>query len=351
MRVGRIPVAVGLIAYGVALAADNTGLAAGATRVALKLWPLLLIAFGAEYLVRSALAERKGEGQAAGLRFDWGGAFLLLLIVALTAGVTTVQGFLQTGVFPFEDHSLSRTETAAFPAAGVSEVQVATHTGRIEVQRALREGEVTVEARYWMRGPAVQREHISRTLQEFRLNVTGKEVLRISADGPSPLNSGISYVVHVPAGIKVRAESGTGSVRVLDHSGETFLTTRTGRIEAENVRGPMRLESGTGSITVREFEQGSLEAETSTGSISVSTTRPLAGNVWLKTGTGSISLTVPQASSFKLSAETNSGSVSVPAPFTRTQTGPAYSASGTLGDGQYKVDLQTRLGSIAVNLR
>ncbi|MBI2874127.1 MAG: DUF4097 family beta strand repeat protein [Firmicutes bacterium] len=384
-RFGRIPVALGLIGYGAALTSDHLGLSNGATGYAHKLWPLLLIILGVEYLFRIAAVERRGSAEhSANLRFDLGGALLLLSIVFLNVAVLSPQSWLQTGWIPFSDTTLTRTETATYPVAGVEEVQVLIPAGSIEVRRSNEGGQVAVEAEYRVHGVAAQADRMEQALDRFRLRTAEGPILRLSVEQPSDVRSTIKYVLQLPPDLRFRAEAGSGSIRVQDHAGELDLSTGSGwimaedasgsltarsgsgwikirdfdgpveaqtgsgMISAEAVRGTVGLKSGSGGITVREFQGGALTATTGSGYINAGTSTPPEGDISLKAGSGAIMLRVPVNSNMTVEAKTLSGNVSGPDFLTRTRNGSIRTGSGTLGEGRHRVDLETGSGVITL---
>ncbi len=386
-RVGRIPVALALIAYGAVKVADTLTLTAGATNLLLKLWPVLLIAMGAEYLIRSVLAERHVEGKTIGLRFDFGGTFLLLVAVLLGTGIGAAQNFVQTVGLPFSDVTVFRTDSRDIPASGVKTLELSTLNGRIE----LRPGNadvIRIEATYNLRATGVSSDTAARQLDQMAIRATGGEVVTISSEGPTQYGYvSTNYVVHAPAGLQVvattasgmiqaqgyngdlrltstmgpiRVSAGTGSLTaktesgaavVTDFSGPVTVRTTMGRIDTSNTTGSLRLEAQSGSVVVQDYRGGSLDVHTSMGPVRATTNSALAGDVSVRAESGSISLSVPRESSMQVTARTRSGSLTVP-PFVNTsRDGLTQAGSGTAGEGKYKVDLEATMGSVTLLTR
>lgn len=383
-KVGRVTVAAGLVAFGVGMLLDNLGLYTGAISLVAKLWPLLLIGYGIEYMVHTIINQRSGEDRK--IRWDVGGGILLIVIVLLSVGITTFRtyvlpegGNLGLNIGPSE----TRAESKAVALGNAKELVADVKVGSVSLQPNVNSNEVKVEATYTTHGLVVDRDALRQMLEEMELQITEGDTIRISTDVPNRLNNvSIAYVIYAPEGLKVRAQTGTGRIDVTGYKGDLTLSSNVGRIEVNagagtlsassgsgyigvsdfegpveaktnvggvNVRntvGALQLESRTGSVDVNEYHGGSLVAETGTGRISVSTNVVLEGNVSLKTQTGSINLIIPKESSVRATAQTRTGSLTAPGFMSVSRSGPASSASGTSGDGQHTVTLEASTGGI-----
>lgn len=392
-KVGRITVAVGLVALGAALLMDNL-LAVGPsyTSLILRFWPVVLIGFGLEYLLFSVLDQIE-NGQPVRLRFDIGGAILLFLLVGLTAGFHTVNRWLPNlggRVFVGSvSAGTDRTETDSVSAEGVKEVVIEVDLGRVELySQGLTE--VRVEAAYGAHGVLVLRDGTD-TLDNFDFDLERNgSTVELKARAPKGVNLGgasATYKVYLPSGLKVKVGTGAGTIQVRDYEGDLTLESKLGAIQVEDaagkldaetgsgsinimnfsgpvvaktmaggisinqVNGPLQLDSGTGVINVHEYTGGKLVAETKTGSINVQTQAPLDGDVLLKTSAGSVNLTVPEESSMKVTAQTKTGSISAPDFVSLSRSGTSHSGVGSTGDGKHTVTLEATMGSINFHTR
>lgn len=339
MKVGRITVALSLIAAGAGLALDNLGVTASSTTLILKLWPLVLIGFGLEYLWALRQEEARDKG------FDLGGAILLFLVVSFVF-VRGLPGLVITGLpdilaGPLRTN-ISRTESVAQPAAGVLELKVSTGVGGIE----LRPGADQIRVEATLSGETEE------DLLDVRVKVSSGAVAEVSLEGVRPgRRVQASYVITAPPGLKVDAETGTGSLRVTGYQGDLSLTSGAGSVRLDDVAGNVKVGSGTGSVSITGHRGGSLDARTNTGSITVQTGGVLQGDVHLQTGTGSITLQVPAGSSMRVGARTGTGSLTAPDFVAVTRSGASRQGAGTSGSGTYSVDLQTSTGSIRLEER
>lgn len=390
-KVGRITVALGLIVFGIALLLDNMGSTQNVTSWVYKLWPVILIGFGGEYLVRTVLAQRSGSENPAPLRFDIGGAILLLLVVALSFGITTARSWFsdETGRITFAGgDAVIRSDSAVLALDDAREVQVNVDAGTVRLLQHSKPDEIRIESTYTARGFIVDRERVRQDLDQIKLSATSGDVVKIRADMPRDLNNiTVSYTIYAPPGLTVKAETGAGMVRVTDYKGDLHLSSGagsiyveagagsvaansgagsvvvrnfegpvsaragTGRLEVHNVVGNIQLDSGAGQISIREFTGGKLIADTRMGSIHADTSSVLSGDVVLKTSAGTINLTLPGESSMRASAQTRAGSLTLPSFMSANGNGPARSGMGTAGDGKYTVTLEAGTGSIHFNTR
>lgn len=98
----------------------------------------------------------------------------------------------------------------------------------------------------------------------------------------------ISYEITVPANTGTVAESGSGSVTVIDIAAPVQASTGSGSIELENIGGAVEASTGSGSIRA-DGVAGAFNGSTGSGSIRMTQTAP--GDVEVSTGSGSSELT------------------------------------------------------------
>jgi DUF4097 and DUF4098 domain-containing protein YvlB len=387
-KVGRITVAVSLVAIGAALLLDNLGLYTGALTLVARLWPAALIGYGVEYLIYMAINQQTGQERR--LRMDIGGAFLLAVILALSVGYSAFRTYvlpnvngISIGVGPSE----SKTESKTVSAVDAKGLSVDVGLGDVVLQPGAGD-QLKVEASYTIHGFVIGASDSRRALDDFKLIVTEGETIRITSEAPPQfINTTIRYTIYAPPGLKVKAQTGAGRIEATNYKGDLDLTSNVGRIDVTagagvlnaysgsghvqvrdfqgpvtartnvgsldmtGVVGALLLDSGTGSISVREFAGGALVAETRTGRIDASARSALEGDVRLKTQTGSISLDLPGESSVRATAQTRTGSITVPSFMTTNRSGTSSSAVGTSGDGRYSVTLEASTGRVSFTTR
>ncbi|MBY6274939.1 hypothetical protein [Symbiobacterium thermophilum] len=381
-RVGRATVAIGFVATGAALLADNVaGAGPRFTDLLLRLWPVFLIGFGLEFLVSGLLSQ---AGQPRPVRIEVGGAALLAGALALASVIRATSGFgWHSAPIP---EVTSHTVTRSVPAAGAEALLVDVDVGRVSLL-TYDEEEVRVEVEYGVLG-LVPPNRTAAAAREYRLEVEGGRTIRVTGRGPDENpESGLSlgtltahYRIYAPAGLNVRVESGVGAISVEGYDGSLDLRTRAGGITVEGgsgtlyaesgsgrvhvdsfsgpvtastnagpvtaraVEGDLTIRTGTGVINVEEHRGPSLTAETRTGSVHARMEHPPAGPVVLRTRAGTISLTVPAESDVTVTATTRSGTIT--GLGAAGGTGPARATTQILGAGTYPVRLEANAGSI-----
>lgn len=384
-RIGRFTVAAALIAFGGALLVDNLGGARAATGSLLKFWPIILIGYGAEYLIFSLIAQFRRE--EVRLKFDIGGAILLFFLVIGSTGYYAVRDWVSAipGHVTIRDTQVERTRNVSAPAAGARELEVQVSAGTVTLRPNVSDDEVRVEATYGSHFAPFffsPDRRVDLDAVDVRLTSSGG-VIRVEEIRPDSVpNVMARYTVYAPAGLGVKVRTGAGGIRVYGYKGGLQLDSGAGYIEVrsgagslalasnvasmtirdfegpvtarasaggitvDNVNGPLQLESGTGHIQIHEFRGGKVLAETNTGRIEASTRTKLEGDVTLKANAGSVNLTVPGDSGMRVSAQTRTGSVNVPEFMTKSQSGIGQSAVGTTGDGAHTITLETGTGSV-----
>lgn len=387
-KVGRITVAIGLVGFGIALLVDNLRSGQEGLTLLLKLWPLLLIGFGAEYFIRSFLVQRAGTETK--LKFDWGGAFLLFFIAMLAVGITMVRSFIVSGPEAIISGlsfgpAISKSDQWNIPADGVKELVTDIDIGSVTVTQNSRTDTIRVEATYSANGYTTNREDVRSRLDQIKMKIDQGATVRLTPEIPVPIaNPSIHYTVCAPPGIAIKASTGAGWIDVTTYKGDLNLNSRVGRIsvidgsgnltadsgsgyvsvkgfdgpvsartsvgalDISDVDGPVQLDTGTGTIQVREFRGGKLVAESRMGSVHATTRSVLEGDVILRTQSGTVGLTVPKESSMRVSAQTRTGSVNMPGTISVSRNGPASSATGSTGDGTYTVTLEANTGTVSL---
>ncbi len=194
-----------------------------------------------------------------------------VVVVALGAGALACGGWKAIGTHFENDYS---------SAAQIAEIRVNGNTVALEFRPAT--------------GSGVDIHRTARYLNYFHDRPAPTHRVEgnvLYLDGESSMFSSIEYVVTAPAGVRVTADIGTGS---LD------LTA----VSAVNVR------ISTGSIKVTDGT-GDVAANIGTGAIAVDLAT--AGNVEAKTGTGSVDVTVP-ADAYRVDASSKMGEVKLGLP-------------------------------------
>jgi putative adhesin len=139
---------------------------------------------------------------------------------------------------------------------------------------------------------------------------------------------GVEFTVRLPRGVRIRATTVTGSVRVSGATAPVIAGTVDGAVDAETMKGPVQAYSVNGSVhaTVRGFSD--------------------TGAVKLTTVNGSVTLELPVGLNATVRARTINGAIMSDFPLTTTGTLVAHRASGVIGDGGRRVELNAVNGSV-----
>jgi hypothetical protein len=284
----------------------------------------------------------------------------LVLALAGTSCVINVDG----------EQIVVREEHRFTPGAGAS-LALDTFDGSVQV-RSWDRPDVLVEVQ--KRGP--DRE----TAEALEVTVTqdGSQV-RVQAPAPrvqkefigigSVASPSVSYEVSVPRAIALSAETRDGSITVSNIRGPVTLRSGDGSIRAERIEGELNantvdgsiqiadvngtavLESGDGSITV-QGRVDALRVRTRDGSVVVEADEgsAMSGDWEVTTGDGSIVFRVPEGFNAEIDAASSDGRVRAEAAGLDTSQGSdeRERLRGRLGSGGHVVRLRSGDGSIRV---
>ncbi|MFB4317950.1 DUF4097 domain-containing protein [Actinomadura sp. 21ATH] len=121
---------------------------------------------------------------------------------------------------------------------------------------------------------------------------------------------GADIDVQVPPGVRVRAQSGSGLLRLRGISGDMRLETRSGAVELADVRGRVWARAGSGEISGTGLASSSVESEAGSGRLDLAFAAP-PRYVKASAGSGSVRVTVPNGSYYRVGAEAGSGRVRI----------------------------------------
>lgn len=367
-KIGRITVALGLITLGAILLADNLG-GTDFAGWAARLWPLLLVSLGLEYLLYATVVERSAA-QAGTYRFDTAGVVLLLLTLA----AVQVAGFTRSLWAEWNGAELpplmalvAGRETAedvqAREYALASEARRLTIHGTgctLVVRGAARRSNLAVQTRTEVTAPT--RELAAQAAAEAQVVFTGGPYPEVRIQGPRTSGPGhwsqsCAATVELPEqiavevtggpGVKVEAMRGlvqiraNGNIEARGLAGELRVETDWGQVQIEDVAGTVDAQSGHGSMVARRFGGGRLDntsgdliledwtgrlrVTSEHGSVSARLASPPTGEIDLRTGVGRLDLVLPASSSARIEAITGTGRVRISGV---TEGAPAGDASG-----------------------
>ncbi|HXM96857.1 MAG TPA: DUF4097 family beta strand repeat-containing protein [Candidatus Dormibacteraeota bacterium] len=172
------------------------------------------------------------------------------------------------------------------------------------------------------------------------------DTIRIGKGTSGISNLSISYVIEVPHDTEVLLSAASGSVSISGVRGPLKVESSSGSVHVEKIDRDTTIASSSGSVSASDLS-GYLRASTSSGSITVSNVKE---DVRVESSSGSIEVHDPHA---RIEAQSRSGSVQI---YGVTTDAKAHSQSGNLtlsGDpgksGYWK--LESSSGSVDVGVR
>lgn len=232
-------------------------------------------------------------------------------------------------------------------------LDVDTGSGSIEVSagsggEALIIGRINVNKRGFFGKPANADEIVEQVIDSPPISLSdGRLRVGYFEDRSLGKKVSISYEIVVPADTEVVADTGSGSVQVVDIAAPVNADTGSGSIELRNIGGPVKADTGSGSIRA-DGVAGEFHADTGSGSVYLLQTAP--GDVHVDTGSGSAEL---HGVAGAVNVDTGSGRISVEG----RQEGGRWkldAGSGSIyvklpDDAAFTLDARTRTGSIDVD--
>ncbi len=177
-------------------------------------------------------------------------------------------------------------------------------------------------------------------------------------------NISIDYEITLPRNTTLSAFSGSGDIETQDVAQNLRAETGSGSVRLRGVHGPASLRSGSGDIELDQVSQGDVKAETGSGSIrlhgvngglqaqsgsgDIEVDGRISNDWRLQTGSGSVRLTLGQDARFTLSASTGSGDVRVHQPMMSESSTNRHHITGSVNGGGPNLRAGTGSGDIEI---
>jgi len=282
----------------------------------------------------------------------------LLLPLLLLPGLAMADFFNKTGTF---ESSLALDEPVVLDAD--------TGSGSIEV-RAGSGGEATIRGEirvrkggFWgkdgdadeliqqikdnppieLSGGRLKVGHFSDRRLSKKVSVSFEIVVPSDTEVIADTGSGSITVMNIEA--PVSADTGSGSVTLENITGSVNADTGSGSVTLENIIGSVRADTGSGSIRAEKID-GTFHADTGSGSVEVEGRQEGRWN--LDTGSGSVSVDLPDDAAFDLNAESNSGRIVIDHPVTARGETSKKHVKGEVRGGGPLLHIDTGSGAIRV---
>ncbi|NQX45294.1 DUF4097 family beta strand repeat protein [Paenibacillus tritici] len=356
-KIGSFTAAIGCIVVGVIVVLAQYGVIT--YEVLGYIWPVLLILFGLEMLLRLFI-KSDVKNRVSG----WA-IVLILVLVAASGAQTVLAGGSLSSIFG---------NTKLVPVDGKVEVQQEIKTVRIE----LPQGKVKLEG---VQGNAVEyegklelpgntdNEAASALERKWKVTTEG-DTLVMELEGESGwlsniqigFNNNAPYLnVSVPQNLAIEVETSDGSIEagglaagvnvdtsngtmdIHDVSGGVKAHTSNGTLTVQNIQGDVELVSSNGAITLGNID-GALSAKSSNGKITVNSA--VTGRWELKSSNGKIMVGLPAATDAKITADTSNGSLKGNVTWDGEDEDHG---TAVLGKGTHEVSLSTSNGSVTVD--
>lgn len=337
MKIGRITTGVSLILLGILLFLRMTGQAPWADQM-LQYWPAIVIGYGIEMLFSG---RREGR-----LRFDWGGAILVFVVLMLVNAFTFGGGFRLGGFGP---EKTIQAGPIIHEGGDLSALWVHSPNGEVTVMPST-DGKITVIPTYRLR---TNDENGARQLMEerqVRVTENGNR-LEVQVEWPKNqfslfewINASVDLKVYAPKEMLIEGESSNGSIAVTQMGKVGRIHTSNGDITLTDSMGKADIDTSNGRISVANFA-GEIRAKTSNGSIEAG--GEMKGDWNFHTSNGTIRINLPSASSIAYDLRTSNGSIDVPnPPFTGKKDEDHY--AGVINGGENRLMADTSNGSIHI---
>lgn len=381
-RVGRLTLAATLILLGAVLIVDNlTGWRAA--WYVTRLWPVMLILFGLEWVWVSGRAKSDAR-----VRSD-GGAIVVLIFLgfgsAIWGSASSRQFYpplinieptihlvppgqpifsvpvIEINPFAVRSEELKLTQSLdPVDIADLKEITVDERSAAITVVH----GGPSLEVEALVTAYGRTREEALANAGQIRLRVDQGPVTRIYAQGAdTQARYDLAYRISVPDGVGLQLRSLSGAIRVTDAPATVSAETTSGSITVSGAGGDVKVSSTSGAIDLTQVggavkavatsggiraadAGGPVVATTSSGGLNVQAAR-IQGAYDLSASSGSILMQIPAGAGVTVSARSSSGTVSGP-PWLTIGEG-RNSGAGTSGAGRYTITARTSSGAIRID--
>jgi len=200
-------------------------------------------------------------------------------------------------------NKLQDTQTLSLDVDGIKQIRMDVGAGSLHVIGDSQLQTITVEAKIYQKKPNDDYQ------LELERKSSSKALLLVDVNNSSGLfnwgsDNRIDLTVHLPAGLNIDIDDGSGEISVIDINGDLTIDDGSGKINIDGIAGNVYIDDGSGSITANNLG-GDINIEDGSGSIDVNN---VAGAVVVDDGSGSIDIN--GAASFVL-ADDGSGSVDI----------------------------------------
>jgi Toastrack DUF4097 len=193
---------------------------------------------------------------------------------------------------------------------------------------------------------------------------SGDQTIR-GLSGPLEVSAGSGNLKASNIGSNVQASTGSGEIDLESVQGKVRASSGSGGIRAFRIAGSFRASTGSGDVTLEQMAVADAHARSASGNIALKNVRGLvhaktaSGSIsaegggrepWrLETVSGSVSIRVPLDLGFDLHAHSVSGSISTNRPLTLQGAVHQRGITGKAGNGGFLLDVSTVSGNIHID--
>jgi hypothetical protein len=183
---------------------------------------------------------------------------------------------------------------------------------------------------------------------DLTLDTHSGDVTAMSITGDLLVDTGSGSVEVDGVDGNVNVDTGSGSVEVLNARGEELMVdTGSGRVEgSEVVFGSVNVDTGSGSVEFERLSAADIRVDTGSGSVELDLLTDV-DFMEVDTGSGSVTVWVPEDFGARVEFDTGSGGIDLDVPVSTRSMRRDY-ISGTIGDGQGSMTLDTGSGGIRI---
>lgn len=385
-KVGTITLAVGLIASGALIFAQNF------TKLPIKdiykYWPLLLIGLGLEIIIHMSLYGREGDNVK--ISIDGLCVIFIIVVAILSSGFAGYRSFTIKGVgdIPFikdlrfeheMEEEITRTDISKFYT--IKELKVTNSFGDIKIKQGDSKS-ISFDAKIRVRynnGEKAQ-NYIKNAIKVAEGEVTEIYVADLHQyENRDYSKAMVDFTIYIPEGItidvknsfgdiivegggRIVTNNSNGDIFVRDCSKDVVIKASFGEIQVENIEGNITVVNSNGNIKVNEGG-GKVGANTSFGNISIEGVKgdvravssngnvkiyESKGNIEGKTSFGNIILDEESIANGNIFAETSFGNIRGFKDINVKDSGQRKTLERTLGSGNREITLKTSNGDIEV---
>ena len=276
-------------------------------------------------------------------------ALLLLTGIILGASIVVCGCCINFGWWNQERYE--RTEQASAAMAEAEQINVDTSFGEITVT-GTETSDCNVTAKITGQAPTTDEAKSLAEQTHIKLETQGKTLV-VRTVKPYIRNNRsvmVSYDIIVPTKTSIKCKSSYGEINLKNIRGNVIANTSFGDIVAEGITGWVRLDTSYGKVDCKEITCAAFAANSSFGDIGVVFANACPNDLKAKitTSYGSIDADVPINFAGEVAVETSFGKIKTEVPLLIKGDFGKTHLTGTVGEGNGKLDLKTSFGSVTI---